>query len=112
MIKTLKRVLCLLLALLGIASCFVGCASQGKTMMELEKTKMSVNMFQLFLSRTKGTLCSSYSFGVEATVDSFWDKWIDSKGTTYNDFYTDAVLNEAKNYLAALYLFDQKNLKE
>ncbi len=111
MIKTLKRILALSLALLGVLSCLAGCASQGKTMMKLENVKMSVNLFELLLSRTKGTITSSYYLGATAVPDSYWDQWIDSNGTTYNDYYTDAVLDQAKNYLAAMYLFKEMNLK-
>lgn len=109
--KLLCRALAVALSLLAVLSCLVGCASTGKTMMELDGTKLSVNVFRLYLSRMKGTLCSSYSFGIEATQDAFWDKITSVDGTTYNDYYTELVLEDAKTYLAALYVFDQKGLK-
>ena len=74
--KNLCRVMALLLTLLALLSCFTGCAAKGRTMMELDGTEMSVNVFRLFLSRMKGSLCSSYAFGAEALQDSFWDKVI------------------------------------
>lgn len=109
--KNLCRVMALLLTLLALLSCFTGCAAKGRTMMELDGTEMSVNVFRLFLSRMKGSLCSSYAFGAEALQDSFWDKVTSVDGTTYNDYYTGLVLENAKTYLAALYVFDQKGLK-
>ncbi|MBE6545811.1 MAG: hypothetical protein E7668_00020 [Ruminococcaceae bacterium] len=107
----LKRSMAFLLALLMSVFCFVGCSSMGKTMMKLEDAKLSVNMFQLFLSRTKGTLASSYSYGSKALKDSFWDTVMSTDGATYNRYYTDLVLNNAKTYLEALYVFDQKGLE-
>lgn len=108
--KLLCRTLALILSILGVLSCLVGCASTGKTMMELDGTKLSVNVFRLYLSRMKGSLCSSYSFGVEATQDAFWDKITSVDGSTYNDHYTNLVLEDAKTYLAALYVFEEKGL--
>lgn len=109
--KNFFRAVTLILSLIAVLSCFVGCASTGKTMMELDGTELSVNVFQLFLSRMKGSLCSSYSFGAEALQDSFWDKITSVDGSTYNDYYTNLVLEDAKTYLAALYVFDQKGLE-
>ena len=109
--KLVCRTLAMTLCFLAVLSCFVGCASTGKTMMELDGTKLSVNVFRLYLSRMKGNLSSSYSFGAEATQDVFWDKITSVDGTTYNEYYTNLVLEDAKTYLAALYVFDQKGLE-
>ncbi len=88
---------------------FAGCSSKGKTLMELEGEKLSVNIFQLYLSRMKGTVSSSY--GSESLQSSFWDTIMDTSGTTYNDYFKAQVLEEAKLYLAALYAFEQEGLK-
>ncbi len=109
--KTIKRVLAATLALFMLLLPMAGCASKGKTMMELGDEEISVNLYQLFLSRMKGTLCSSYYFGTKALQDSFWDTVMSTDGTTYNDFYTDSVLSDTKTYLAALYIFEEKGLK-
>lgn len=105
------KVLCALLAILMVTVSLFGCSSKGKTLMELDGTELSVNTYKLFLSRMKGTLCSSYYFGNEARYDSFWDTVMTSDGKTYNDYYTEEVLNSAKSYLAALYLFEKEGLK-
>ena len=47
--KNLCRVMALLLTLLALLSCFTGCAAKGRTMMELDGTEMTVNVFRLFL---------------------------------------------------------------
>ena len=98
-------------ALLLLLSCATGCANKGETLMKIEDTEMSVNLFMLYLSRMKGMLCSSYSFGEQATHDSFWDTVAKPDGTTYNDIYTAAVLDNAKTYLCALYEFEQRGLE-
>ncbi|MBQ8332045.1 MAG: hypothetical protein IJX94_06070 [Clostridia bacterium] len=109
--KLIKRILALALALILTLTCFAGCSSKGKTMMELGDVEMSVNLFQLYLSRMKGTLCSSYYFGSQALKESFWDTVMNTDGTTYNKFYTESVLNSAKTYLAALHVFEERDLK-
>ncbi len=108
----LKKILLLTLSCMLILMCFTGCSSRGKKLMEIENTDMTVNMYMLLLSRMKGKLASSYAFGSQAIKDSFWDTVIDvSTGQTYNDYYTDLVIENAKTYLAALYLFDDLGLK-
>lgn len=115
-IKTMKSLLKKIFAFVLICAVlltgFVGCSSTGKTLMELEDTEMSVNLFMLLLSRMKGKLASSYAYGTQALKDSFWDTVTDAAtGETYNDYYTDMVLDNAKTYLAALQLFDELGLK-
>jgi len=109
--KLLKKILILLMAVMLIAGCFVGCSSKGKALLTLGDSEISVNMFQLFLSRQKGLLCSNYAYGSEALSSSFWDTIMDVSGTTYNDYYTNEILENSKIYLAALALFEEKGLK-
>lgn len=109
--KILKKLVVTVLALALAALCLTGCSAGGKKAMELEGESLSVNMIQLFLSRMKGTLASSYAYGESALADSFWDTVMSADGTTYNDFYTNKVLDDAKTYLAALYAFEQEGLK-
>ena len=110
--RTVKKIIAVLLVALMLTSCFVGCAAKGKKLMTLEDQSISVNMFSLYLSRMKGNLASSYSFGSSALSADFWDTVMDvSNGQTYNDYYTNMVLENAKTYLAALYLFEQRGLE-
>lgn len=110
--RRIRQAVALALAMLVIAASMIGCASKtGKAMLELDGTELSENIFWLYLSRLKGSLCSSYLYGAEAKTDAFWDKYMDTSGQTYNDYYTKKVLESAKNTLAALYVFDQKKLK-
>lgn len=107
--RFLIKLLSAALALVVVLTAFVGCSSKGKTLMRLEGEELSVNIFQLYLSRMKGTVSSTY--GAEALKSSFWDTMMDTGGTTYNDYFKAQVLDEAKLYLAALYAFEQEGLK-
>ena len=89
-----------------LASCSGG---QGKTLMKLGSSTLSVNAYQLFLTRMKGTLART--IGSDVLSEGFWDQTIRLDGTTYNDYFTSEVLNNTKNYLVALYLFDKYGLK-
>ena len=107
--KRLKNIVLLLLTVCVLACSLMGCAAKGETLMELDGSKMSVNMLSLYLSRMKGTLCAT--IGSDAKEDSFWDTLLYNDGTTYNDYYTQNVLKQAKTYLAALYLFKELDLE-
>ena len=109
--RTLVKILSLAIALLLCLGVICGCASSGKKFMSLEGESMSVNMFQLYLSRMKGTLASSYAYGSTALTSSFWDTVMSADGTTYNDYFTAQILENTKTYLAALALFEEEGLK-
>ena len=106
--KYMGKAIAVLLAVMMLLLCFAGCSSKGETMMKLESETLSVNLFELYLSRMKGALASSYSYGSKALTDSFWDTVMSTDGTTYNTYYTNQVLESAKTYLAALYAFEQR----
>ncbi len=106
-IKFTAILLCIVIALCAL----LGCSSTGKTLMELDGQKISVNTYKFYLSRMKGVLCSTYAFGEEAVSDSFWDIIMAESGTTYNEYYTKSVLDNTKTYLAAMYEFERRGLK-
>jgi len=113
--RIIKTVLSTALAVILCISCLAGCGntslSMGKTLMAIEDTEISVNLFMLYLSRLKGMLCSSYSFGADALEDSFWDTVMSDEGMTYNTYYTNSILDNTRIYLAAMYEFDQRGLE-
>ena len=108
--KVWAKALAILLCIAALVS-VVGCAAKGKPCMELDGTEMTVNMYQLYLSRMKGTLASGYVYGESALKDSFWDTIMSADGTTYNKHFSSMVLDNTKNYLAALYAFEELGLK-
>ncbi len=107
----LKKYIALLLALLLVMAAVCGCAAKGKTLLEIEKEKITVNTFYLFLSRMKGYLSTANAYGENVSLDSFWDTMMSTDGTTYDDFYTDKILDNVKTYVAALHLFRERGLK-
>ena len=113
--KSIVRSVALILALVMVAVCFAGCGSKGKTLMVLDqdgvKVKLSVNLFQLYLSRLKGQMSAAEDPGIKVFSDSYWDAWVSTDGTTRNEQCTNYILEEAKTYLAALYLFEKNDLK-
>ena len=111
--KGIIKIISLFLVCVSILTCFAstGCASTGKPLMELDGTKISVNTFKFFLSRMKGNLSSSYYYGSKALDADFWDTIMDESGKTYNEHYTDVVLESTKTYLAALHLFEEFDLE-
>lgn len=109
--KTLAKALALALCLALLITALLGCASSGKTFMKIDDTEMSVNIYKLFLSRMKGRLASSAYFGQSALRADFWDTYMSASGETYNDYYTKEVLEDTKEYLAALRMFDELGLE-
>ncbi len=110
--RIFKKILLLTMVCILALGLFVGCSSKGKTLMELDGEELSENMLMLFMSRMKGTLASSYMFGSTALKDSFWDTVMDaSTGKTYDEYYTESAIDNAKTYLAVLRLFEERGLE-
>lgn len=106
----IKRIFAAVLACILMITAVTGCSSSGKKFMELENSKITVNMFMLLMSRMKGTLAAS--LGTKVNTNSFWDTVVDAKtGQTYDEYYKELVLESAKTYIAALALFDELDLK-
>ena len=111
----LLKALCIILVISIALSIFVGCGKDknlGKTLLKLGDTSISVNIYELYLSRMKGTLSYASNLGSSAKQEEFWDMLYDVENRkTYNDFYTEKVLEEVKIVLAILYNFDKLNLE-
>ncbi len=118
--KNLLRTLALCLALLFCLGTAVACKRQGKTMMTLKKdgisVSISVNTYQLMLSRMKGNLCYYGYTANDLTADrnAFWDYQDKFDGETFetiDQYYSRMILENCKTYLAALYLFEREGLR-
>lgn len=108
----LKRALSVALVIAMLALTLVSCVGTGKPLLKLDKNELSVNLFELYLSRMKGTLCTTNYFGETAKNDDFWETWIDIyEKKTYNTHYTELVLENAKSYLAAVAAYEELGLK-
>ncbi len=97
----------LLLALLVGTLGLVSCGQSATPLLELDDNTISVNQYRFLLSRVKGSL--GYA-GYTIDSDDFWDMVIDSDGTTYDEYFRQAALVDARRYLAALALFDEEKL--
>ena len=104
--KTLK-IIVLALAVLMLVLSLASCSSQGESVMTIADKGLSVNTYQLLLCRMKGTL---YSYGYDVTNEKFWRTIISTDGTTYNDYFTASVQEQASRYIIADYLFDRNGL--
>lgn len=103
-----KRIIAAALALLlCVALCLSSCSSGEKTLMSLEGKTLSVNIYQLLLTRMKGTL--EY-YGYDVSSGEFWRQIISSDGETLDEYFCAEILEQAKNYIVADYLFDKEGL--
>ena len=102
-----KTTVSALLLLLVLCLLFGGCANHGKTMITAKGSEISVNVFQLYLSRMKGTLAQA---GENVGDADYWKQYVDLDGQTYNEFYTQKVLAGLKQIAAALCLYDELGL--
>lgn len=105
-----KKLLSLCLALLMLASLcasFSACASRGTTLMKAGGEKISVNVFQLYLARMKGSLGSA---GYKVNTEDFWNTYVSTDNTTNAQFYTRKVYEGLRQIAAALVLYDELSL--
>ena len=103
--RILSVILCL--AILMGAVAMTACSKKGTTLLELNGYTISTNQYQLLLSRVKASL---YYAGYSVDSSTFWDMVIDSEGNTYDQYFRNAALNDAKRYLAAAVIFDEEGL--
>ncbi len=102
--------------LLFTVSCSGG---KGKTLLSLKKdgvnVSISVNVYQLMLTRMKGSL-GFYGYtanGLTPDSEAFWsyqDKFNGTDLQTIDEYYRDCILDNCRTYLAALYLFEKEGL--
>ncbi len=102
-IKLTALCLCFLL----LCPLFAGCSGSGEVLMTLADKSITVNQYQLLLSRMKGTLAT---YGYKVNDEGFWRTVITADGMTYDDYFSTAILEEASRYLIAEYLFDRNGL--
>ena len=117
--KMIVRIVAMLtlvaMLILPLASC-----SSGQKLLTLKvdgKTySISVNLYELMLSATKGTL-DAYNVTLEGqrpSQDGFWEIMDTYDGTTMETadaYYRKKILEDCKTYLVALYLFDEYDLE-
>lgn len=103
-----KRITVLVAALLATLLLFSSCASHGKTLIKAGKEEISVNVFQLYLSRMKGSLAEA---GYAVADEKYWNTYISTDHVTTADHYTSRVLEGLKHIAAAMILYEEYGLK-
>ena len=104
----MKRILCLLMALILCLGLLAGCAAPGEVLMELDGQKITANMYAFWLSRYKAFFVYSYMNNTENL--QMWDTVMGDEGKTVNEIFTGYVLDNARTYAAALALYDEYKL--
>ena len=102
--KKTARWLSILICLAIVVLSLVSCASSQKTLMTLGDQTLTLNTYELLLSRMKGTL--EYS-GYPTDQDAFWEQIFSTQGATYDDFFCNSVQDAAKQMLVQQYLFEE-----
>ncbi len=104
-----KRVLSILALLCAAVFLFTACSRHGKTLIKAGDEKISINVFQLYLSRMRGSLASA---GDDVESASYWKSITDVETQiTQAEFYTARVLEGLKQIAAALVIYDELGLK-
>ena len=103
--RLLTVVLCLSMLVGAVA--MTACSNKGEVLLKLDGNEITANQYQFFLSRVKGSL---HYTGYNVESDDFWNMIIDDQNNTYDDYFRNAVLEDARRYLAALAIFDEKGL--
>ncbi|MBO5758344.1 MAG: hypothetical protein J6S28_11675 [Clostridia bacterium] len=100
------KILLLLLTLVLCLPLLAGCSGKnGKTLLEIEGVKLSVNTYELLLSRMKGALARSEGLAIDK--EGFWTNIVDSDNTTYEQYLRESILENAKTYAIGVYLHDK-----
>lgn len=103
--RILSVILCLTLLVGAVA--MTACSQKGETLLELNGQTITANQYQLLLARVKGSLAHA---GYSVDSSTFWDMVIDSEGNTYDEYFRNAALTDAKRYLAAAAIFEEEGL--
>ena len=117
--RILRIAAILLICALALPMLFACSGKTGKPMLTLKKdgisVSLSVNFYELMLSRMKGTLCF-YGYtanGVTANYDGFWDfsdKFNGEDLQTIDEYYCGNILDNCYTFLVSLYLFEKEGL--
>ena len=107
--KFIKAVALALCICMIVPMTFSGCASKGETLISLDDYTISANIYQLMLSQQKGNM--AYAINSEYgnyNSEKFWGMTIDmATQMTNEEYYNEAILEKAKNFLCALKLYDK-----
>lgn len=107
--KIFKKATVLLLLLAICMPMLFSCAKGlGTPVMTLGKTEVTENMLEFWLTRYKAYFVQYYMDGNDSA--EFWNEKATGTDKTWNETFTEFIVDNAKTYTAALYLFDDLGL--
>ena len=107
--KITRKILSLLLIVAMLCPMLASCQNKYcKPIMTLGDVSISENMLEFWLSRYKAYFVQNYMGGKDSA--SFWEETVPGSDKTWNETFTEFIVDNAKTYLAALYLFDELGL--
>lgn len=114
--KITRKIFIILLACLMMIGTLPSCSNLGTTVMELGDSEITGNMIEFWLARYKATFLQYYSASIKAqygltSTDDIWEITDTDSGKTYDELFTEYIIENAKTYLCAMYLFDQFDLE-
>ena len=103
-----KRWIAPLLVLLAVLMLLTACSNHGKTVMTAGNNQISINVYQLYLSRMKGALATA---GYDVNDATFWNTYVSLEDNmTHNEHFSNQVFEGLKQIAAALILYDELGL--
>lgn len=117
--KKLFRLWAFCFALIFLCMSLASCAKLGKPLMTLDKNgtkvSISVNIYELMLSRMKATLVNGGLTigGMTAKSEAFWNytsKFDQGVEMTLDEYYRKCIQDNCRTYLVSLYLFEEMGL--
>jgi len=107
--KSTKKILAITLIAAMLCPMLASCGNKfGTPIMTLGDVSISENMLEFWLSRYKAYFVQYYMDGKDNAA--FWDEPVSGSDKTWNETFTEFIVDNAKTYLAALYLFDELGL--
>ncbi|MBE6669398.1 MAG: hypothetical protein E7601_04245 [Ruminococcaceae bacterium] len=107
--KIIRKTLSILLIVAMLCPMLASCGNKfGTPIMKLGDVTISENMLEFWLSRYKAYFVQYYMDGKDNA--SFWEETVPGSTKTWNETFTEFIVDNAKTYLAALYLFDELGL--
>ncbi len=109
--KTSKKTIAMILIVACLVPMLVSCKSNplGKPLMTLGDTVVTENMLEFWLTRYKAYFVQYYMDGKDSK--EFWNQKATGSEKTWNETFTEFIIDNAKTYTAALYLFNDLGLK-
>lgn len=102
-----RKIFAILSLLLALVMLFCACAAHGETLIWAGSEEISVNLFQLYLSRMKGSL---HGAGHDVGNPDYWASYISTDNTTTADYYTKQVFDGLRHIAAAMIIYEELGL--